>query len=231
MLFDAASARTGADRAAFVRESCSDEGLRIDLERLLAAHDRAESFLDGPAFASLGEGLTGWAGRRLGVYEIEHEIGRGGMGVVFLATRVDEVFHKQVAIKVLRSTLDGRELLDRFRRERQILASLDHPNIARVIDGGTTEEGLPYVVMEYVEGRPIDTFCRDNHLSIPQRLQLFQTLCAAVHYAHQNFVVHRDLKPSNIVVTGDGQPKLLDFGIAKLLQSEVPATAERGCVR
>ena len=228
MLFDAALAHTGTDRDAFVRESCADDSLRIELDRLLAAHDRAGSFLDGSALASFGEDLTAWAGRRLGVYEIAHEIGRGGMGVVFLATRVDELFRKQVAIKVLRSNLDGRELLDRFRRERQILASLDHPNIARLIDGGTTEEGLPYVVMDYVEGQPIDTFCRDQHLSIEKRLQLFQTLCSAVHYAHQNLVVHRDLKPSNIVVTRDGQPKLLDFGIAKLLQSDLPGETRTG---
>jgi serine/threonine protein kinase len=227
-LFDAALAHTGADRAAFVDGSCPDDGVRIELRRLLAAHDRAGTFLDGVALATLGDIPTGWTGRRVGAYEIGHEIGRGGMGVVFLATRVDEVFHKQVAIKVLRSALDGPELVDRFRRERQILAGLDHPNIAHVMDGGTTTEGLPYVVMDYVEGQPINAFCRAHHLSIVQRLQLFQTLCATVHYAHQHFVVHRDLKPSNIVVTGDGQPKLLDFGIAKLLQSELPAETGTG---
>lgn len=228
MLFDAALAHAGPDRDAFVRGLGADERLRIELERLLAAHDRAGSFLEGPALASLGDGLAAWAGRRLGVYEIAHEIGRGGMGVVFLATRVDALFRKQVAIKVLRSNLDEPELLDRFRRERQILATLDHPNIARLIDGGKTDEGLPYVVMDYVEGQPIDTFCRDHELSIEKRLRLFQTLCGAVHYAHQNLVVHRDLKPSNIVVARDGQPKLLDFGIAKLLQSDLPGETRTG---
>ena len=203
-----------------MRTSCPDAGLRSELESLLAAHDRAGSFLEDPAIAAIADDVTEWSGRRLGVYEIAREIGRGGMGVVFLATRVDQQFQKQVAIKVLRSSVDGRELLDRFRRERQILAALDHPNIARLIDGGTTDEGLPYVVMDFVEGQPIDLFCEDHHCSLEQRLQLFQMLCGAVHYAHQNLVVHRDLKPSNIVVTRDGQPKLLDFGIAKLLQSD-----------
>jgi non-specific serine/threonine protein kinase/serine/threonine-protein kinase len=220
-LFDAALEHSGAARDRFVQASCpGDETLRLELQRLLAAHDRAGSFLDGPALASIADGVPNWVGRRLGVYEIVREIGKGGMGVVFLAMRADELFRKQVAIKVLRSNLDGRALLDRFHRERHILASLDHSNIARLIDGGTTEAGLPYVVMEYVEGQPIDAFCRDRQLSLEQRLELFKTLCSAVHYAHQNLVVHRDLKPSNIVVTAEGQPKLLDFGIAKLLETD-----------
>ena len=227
-MFDAALAYTGAARDAFIHAWCPDDDFRHELERLLAAHDRAGSFLDGPALASIDGGLTVSTGRRLGVYEIVREIGRGGMGVVFLATRVDELFRQQVAIKALRSTLDGRDLLDRFDRERHILARLDHPNIARLIDGGTTEEGLPYVVMEYVEGQPIDAFCQHHRLSLDQRLRLFQTLCSAVHYAHQNLVVHRDLKPGNIVVTRGGQPKLLDFGIAKLLQSDVPGETRTG---
>ena len=228
-LFDAALEHSGAARDRFVQASCPDDGtLRLELKRLLAAHDRAGSFLDGPALASVADGFADWVGRRLGVYEIVREIGKGGMGVVFLAMRADELFRKQVAIKVLRSNLDGRELLDRFDRERHILASLDHSNIARLIDGGTTEEGLPYVVMEYVEGQPIDAFCRDRQLSLAQRLELFKTLCSAVHYAHQNLVVHRDLKPSNIVVTAEGQPKLLDFGIAKLLETDTRGETNTG---
>jgi tetratricopeptide (TPR) repeat protein len=228
-LFDAALEHSGAARDRFVQASCpGDETLRLELQRLLAAHDRAGSFLDGPALASIADGVPNWVGRRLGVYEIVREIGKGGMGVVFLAMRADELFRKQVAIKVLRSNLDGRELLDRFHRERHILARLDHSNIARLIDGGTTEEGLPYVVMEHVEGQPIDAFCRDRELSLEQRLELFRTLCSAVHYAHQNLVVHRDLKPSNIVVTADGQPKLLDFGIAKLLETDTRGQTNSG---
>ena len=228
-LFDAALEHSGAARDGFIQASCpDDETLRLELKRLLAAHDRAGSFLDGPALASVADDGPDWVGRRLGVYEIVREIGRGGMGVVFLATRADELFRKQVAIKVLRSNLDGRELLDRFHRERHILASLDHSNIARLIDGGTTEEGLPYVVMEYVEGQPIDAFCRERQLSLEQRLELFKTLCSAVHYAHQNLVVHRDLKPSNIVVTAEGQPKLLDFGIAKLLETDTRGETNTG---
>jgi serine/threonine protein kinase len=229
VFFDAALAHTGDARVRFLRDSCP-EGLQPELARLLAAHDRAGSFLDVdvPAFAGITDGTADWAGRRLGPYQVAREIGRGGMGVVFLAVRVDDLFDKQVAIKVLRSSLEGPDMLDRFRRERQILANLDHPNIARLIDGGTTEEGLPYVVMDYVDGRPIDVFCDANQLSLAQRLQLFQVLCGAVHYAHQNLVVHRDLKPSNIVVARDGQLKLVDFGIATLLQPEGPGRTRTG---
>jgi len=227
-LFDAALEYSGAARDGFVRASCAgDETLVMELRRLLAAHDRAASFLDGPALASVVEARD-WVGRRLGVYEIIGELGKGGMGVVFLGRRADDLFQQQVAIKVLRSTLDGREVLDRFHRERHILASLDHANIARLIDGGTTDEGLPYVVMEYVEGQPIDAFCRERQVPLEQRLALFQTLCGAVHYAHQHLVVHRDLKPSNILVTTAGQPKLLDFGIAKLLEAEAAGETDTG---
>src|SRR5204863_9694351 len=157
-------------------------------------------------------------GRRVGSYRVVREVGRGGMGAVYLAERADSAFHKRVAVKVVKRGMDTDFILRRFRHERQILASFDHPNIARLLDGGTTEEGLPYFVMEYVEGLPIDASCDTQALSIIERLKLFRHVCAAVTYAHRHTVIHRDIKPSNILVTSDGTPKLLDFGIAKILQ-------------
>ncbi len=161
-----------------------------------------------------------WEGRRVGSYEIRGEVGRGGMGTVYRAVRADDAFHKEVALKLVRSGRSSAEVLKRFRAERQILAGLDHPNIARLLDGGATEEGEPYLVMEYVEGHPIDSYCEERALTTSARLTLFRAVCAAVQYAHQNLVVHRDLKPGNILVTEDGVPKLLDFGIAKVLADD-----------
>lgn len=158
--------------------------------------------------------------RRIGAYRVLRELGHGGMGTVYLGARADDQYQKRVAVKVVRG-LDSAEVVRHFRRERQILAGLDHPNIARLFDGGTTDEGLPYFVMEYVEGEPIDSFCDLRKLSVQERLALFQGVCAAVQYAHRNLVVHRDIKPHNILVTRDGAPKLMDFGIAKLLNPEV----------
>ncbi|HEV3409601.1 MAG TPA: protein kinase, partial [Chthoniobacterales bacterium] len=148
------------------------------------------------------------------------EIGRGGLGAVYLAARADDEYRKEVALKLIRRGLDTDDILRRFRTERQILAQLDHPNIARLLDGGTTDDGLPYFAMEYVRGEPINTYCDLHRLKLSERLELFRKVCAAVTYAHQNLVVHRDLKPSNILVTADGEPKLLDFGIAKLLSAD-----------
>jgi len=200
----------------------SDPELRQEVESLLAYEDRANgSFLKTPAYDLLNQG---WAapvpsrvGRRIGVYQIIEEIGHGGMGEVYRAARVDGQYEKQVAVKLVRSGYDSRLILESFRHERQILATLDHPNIARLLDGGTTEEGIPYLVMELIEGVPIDEYCDKHDLGIPERLQLFLQVCSAVQYAHQRLVVHRDLKPSNILVTTDGVPKLLDFGIAKIV--------------
>jgi serine/threonine-protein kinase len=165
--------------------------------------------------------------RRIGAYRVLRELGHGGMGTVYLAARADDQYQKQVAIKVVRG-LDSDEVVRYFRRERQILAALDHPNIARLMDGGTTEDGLPYFVMERVEGEPIDRYCDERKLSVQERLRLFQGVCAAVQYAHQNLVVHRDLKPSNILVDAHGVPKLLDFGLAKLLNPEIFGEAATG---
>ena len=163
-------------------------------------------------------------GQRCGPYQIVREVGRGGMGAVYLAGRVDDEFKQRVAIKVLRTGIDAEEILRRFRHERQILATLDHPNIARLLDGGSTAAGEPYLVMDYVEGISIDQFCDNNRLSIPERIALFRQLCAAVHYVHQNLIVHRDLKPGNILVRAEGVVKLLDFGIAKILKPEMMAS-------
>jgi serine/threonine protein kinase len=158
----------------------------------------------------------------IGPYRIIRLIGQGGMGAVYLAARADDQYQKQVAIKLVRTGMASDFVVRRFRNERQILASLDHPNIARLLDGGATPDGSPYFVMEYIEGKPINGYCDDHKLSTVERLKLFQQVCSAVHYAHQNLVIHRDIKPSNILVTTDGTPKLLDFGIAKLLNPEMP---------
>src|SRR5664279_2415811 len=157
------------------------------------------------------------AGERIGPYRVLRTLGVGGMGEVFLAERADAEFDQQVAIKVVFGSSLARGVQSRLKIERQILAQLDHPNIAHLMDGGSLADGSAYIVMEYVDGIPIDAFCDSRHLDIESRLKLFQTVCAAVHYAHQNLIVHRDLKPSNILVTNAGVPKLLDFGIAKLL--------------
>src|SRR5262249_14214618 len=156
-------------------------------------------------------------GRKVGAYRILREIGRGGMGNVYLAARADDAFQKLVAVKIIRCGMDLDDVVQRFRAERQILAMLDHPNIARLLDGGATEDGLPYFVMEYIEGEPVDVYCERHKLSTPGRLKLFQSVCSATSYAHQNLVIHRDIKAANILVTEDGVPRLLDFGIAKLL--------------
>lgn len=160
-----------------------------------------------------------WVGRHVGPYRIQKLLGRGGMGAVFLANRDDDQFRKTVALKLLRFETDDPAVLARFRNERQILAALDHPNIAALYDGGSTQEGLPYLVMEYVAGDTLTAYCESHKLSIADRLRLFRQVCDAVQYAHQKLIVHRDLKPSNILVTRDGVLKLLDFGIAKLLLS------------
>jgi serine/threonine protein kinase/tetratricopeptide (TPR) repeat protein len=165
--------------------------------------------------------------QNVGPYRLIREIGRGGMGAVYLAERADDEFRRQVAVKVVKRGMDTDFIVRRFRNERQILASLDHPNIARLLDGGTTREGLPYFVMEYIEGVPFGTYCDEQRLSTAERLKLFRSVCSAVHYAHQNLVIHRDIKPANILVTPDGVPKLLDFGIAKLLNPDLsPFTLE-----
>jgi len=202
-----------------------DIEVREAVEKMLSSHDEDNDFIETPAYAVAAELLLEnqnptIEGKRIGNYKILREIGHGGMGIVYLAVRDDDVYQKQVAIKLVRYGFDTEELLKRFRNERQILARLDHPNIAKLLDGGTTKDGLPYYVMDYVEGLPLIDYCNKNNLTINERLKLFRKVCSAVSYAHQNLVIHRDLKPSNILVSEDGTPKLLDFGIAKVFQSE-----------
>ncbi len=205
------------------RAEREDPDLRRELESLLAAHEHPAGILDspGPLDAlglppSLEDASIASAPLRIGIYRVVRELGRGGMGVVFLAERDDGHFFRQVAIKVIGGGLSA-DLRARFEAERQILASLDHPNIARLYDGGVTPDGHPYLVMEYVPGLPIDEYCRVHRLDVSERVRLFCTAARAVHEAHRSLVVHRDLKPSNILVTRDGEVKLLDFGIAKIL--------------
>ncbi|MEO0365892.1 MAG: serine/threonine-protein kinase [Pseudomonadota bacterium] len=161
-----------------------------------------------------------WVGRTIGVWQLERRIGEGGMGAVFLAKRADEAFEQTAALKLMTSRVLGRESITRFRAERQFLAKLSHPNIAQLLDGGSTQDDQPYLVMEYIDGVSIDRYCDDNRLSIRDRLRLFEKVCDTVDYAHRNLIVHRDLKPGNILVDSRGEPKLLDFGIAKLLDTQ-----------
>jgi len=218
-------------RAQFLKDACgADAELCAEVENLLASDEAAGEFIEAPAFdvrqvtaieQQVAEEAAPMTGRRIGSYRVVREIGRGGMGAVYLAVRADDEFHRRVAIKLVRRGMDTDFILKRFRNERQILASLDHPNIALLLDGGTTDDGLPYFVMEYIQGLPVDRYCDNARLSLVERLRLFRQVAAAVHYAHQSRVIHRDIKPSNILVCADGTPKLLDFGIAKLLNPEL----------
>jgi serine/threonine protein kinase/tetratricopeptide (TPR) repeat protein/TolB-like protein len=210
------------ERTGFIRQACGgNQALFAEVESLLLHHDQADTLLENsPATRWLSFDPAAWTGKRIGAYKIVRELGEGGMAVVYLGERDDEQFRKRVAIKMLRPGFYTAEIVHRFRNERQTLAALDHPNIVKLLDGGSTEDGLPYLVMDYVEGVPIDEYCGLHQLSARARLQLFVSVCAAVRYAHQNLVIHRDLKPGNILITNDGVPRLLDFGIAKLLNPE-----------
>jgi eukaryotic-like serine/threonine-protein kinase len=231
-VFDAAIDLPPAERDAYLTDACGgDAELRRQVELLIRSHDAAGSFIEEPAVAGritdpgkLDE-ETPFIGRRVGSYRIVRELGRGGMGAVYLAVRADDEFQKRVAVKLVKRGMDTDFILRRFRQERQILASLEHQNIARLLDGGTTDDGLPYFVMEYIDGLPVNQFSDAHKLSTPERLRLFLKVCSAVSYAHQNLVIHRDLKPSNVMVMADGTPKLLDFGIAKLLNPEMGGRA------
>jgi non-specific serine/threonine protein kinase/serine/threonine-protein kinase len=211
-----------SERADFLRTACGDDDeLRQELERELSEAPTELPPRDREAAEPAG-GLA--AGERVGPWRVLKRIGRGGMGVVYLAERADGEYEKRAALKLMKRDLDSELVIRMFRQERQILAGLDHPNIARLLDGGASAQGSPYFVMEYVEGEPIDKHCARLNLSTAERVDLFRPVCAAVQFAHQNLVVHRDLKPSNILVTADGVPKLLDFGIAKVLKPEAGVT-------
>ncbi|MBI1787040.1 MAG: protein kinase [Acidobacteria bacterium] len=222
-LFQRVSDCQAEQREAFLAQACAgDEELRREVRSLLACDQADESFLEEPiqcaAQGVAQERTVSLVGKQIGPYRITALIGRGGMGSVYRAVRDDAEYQKEVALKLVKRGLDSEDDLRRFKRERQILARLDHPYIARLLDGGATEEGLPYFVMELVEGSPITEYGRSH--PIPELLALFRRVCAAVEYAHRRLIVHRDLKPQNILVTPEGTPKLLDFGIAKLLSAE-----------
>jgi eukaryotic-like serine/threonine-protein kinase len=225
-LLEAALEREPAERGPLLERACAgDADLRREVESLLAHSASAEDFIEAPAFVFAADLIADLPeekleNRQFGPYKILRELGRGGMGSVFLAERSDGEFQQKVALKLVRRGFAAADLVRRFRRERQILASLNHPNIARLLDGGVSADGEPFLAMEYVEGTRIDDYCDRRDLPTGERLRLFIEVCRGVAYAHQNLVVHRDIKPSNILVTEDGVPKLLDFGIAKLLDPE-----------
>ena len=222
-MFGAAMELPAAEREVFLAAHCAeDTALRRELKSLLEFADGAEGFV-----SSVIDDVRGRD--RIGPYRIEREIGAGGMGTVYLAVRDDGEFHQRVAIKVARWEMGAGWAIQRFRSERQVLAHLAHPNIARLLDGGSTADGVPYLVMEYVEGQPLVTHCSERNLTIAERLVLFLRVCDAVACAHRNLVIHRDIKPANILVTTDGEPKLLDFGISKLLDPADTGDAHAAC--
>ena len=235
-LFLQALEKDEADREGFLRQATDgDEELALSIGQMLRLDQQAEAFLDRPlARKPEGEGASEAAPRRglelragdhVGSYHLLRKLGEGGMSIVFEAERHDGAFQRRMALKALRPGLASEDMLQRLQRERQILADLDHPYIARLLDGGTTEHGLPYLVMEAIDGLPVDRFCDEHRLDLERRLELFEKIATAVRFAHAHLVVHRDLKPSNILVQPDGTPKLLDFGIAKILAPAPPAGA------
>jgi serine/threonine protein kinase/tetratricopeptide (TPR) repeat protein len=222
-LMTAALSMDHAERAQFLERETEGDGDLLEQTMLLIeeAEEETTQILDQGRRGQLQFGEAYLAGRRqIGNYRLLRRIGQGGMGVVYAACLVTEDFQKQVALKLVKPSLASSQILRRFRMERQMLAALDHPNIARLLDAGTSEEGAPYLVMEFVEGLPIDRYSETKTLSISERIRLFLTVCDAVQYAHQNLIIHRDIKPSNILVSAEGVPKLLDFGIAKLVRPE-----------
>lgn len=222
LIFDEVLEVPTLEREEFLNERCkNDAELKKEVLTLVSAVEKSSEFIEKPLFAPVKsflheESNNHLIGKKIGVYQITKLLGKGGNGVVYLAKRIDD-FEKEVAIKIIPNFETSKYSTENFRRERQILARLEHPNIAQILDGGTTSEDIPYLVMEYVDGLPLNLFCEKNNLSIQEKLEIFQDVCQAVSFAHQNLVVHRDLKPNNILVTKDGKVKLLDFGIAKLL--------------
>jgi serine/threonine protein kinase/tetratricopeptide (TPR) repeat protein len=232
-IFQIALDMSPRERRNYVDDACkSDTGLKDEVVNLLSQFEEASSFIEQPLYDQSHAGVLAalmnddedpMIGNLLGSYRIEREVGRGGMGAVYEAVRADGVFRRRVAIKLVKRGMDTDFILKRFRNERQILAALEHPNITMLLDGGTTDDGRPYFVMDFIEGLPLYRYCDTNRLTVIERLRLFCSVCEAVEHAHQNQVIHRDLKPSNILVANDGTPKLLDFGIAKLLNPDLAA--------
>ena len=232
-LYHSAMEREESQRAAFLERACGgDRDLQQEVQSLLAYVKQTGKFIDRGALAVVAAEMAGDAadshpdsdqdrmiGKRVSQYRIVAKVGSGGMGDVFRAVRADEAYEKHVALKLISAGRHSTFFVNRFRTERQILASLDHPNIARLYDGGTTDEDVPYLVMEYIEGEPITAYCDHHRLSVADRLKLFLQVCAAVQYAHQHLIIHRDIKPDNILVTSEGVAKLMDFGIAKILDA------------
>jgi len=229
------------EREAFLVAACAgDEDLAAEVNKLLVDLKSADRFIETPVWSdssllsttakkmfsdSIGRaekrGAFNYTGRQIGPYRLERELGRGGMGAVYLAERTDGEFRQRVAVKLIKRGMDSDYIIRRFRHERQILASFEHPYIARLLDGGTTDDGIPYFVMEYIEGDTLYNYCDAKHLETRDRLKVFQKVCSAIEYAHEKQIIHRDIKPSNILIRRDGSPKLLDFGIAKILDPDL----------
>jgi serine/threonine protein kinase len=231
-LMSAALDLPAENRAAFLARE-TDAEIRDEVRGLLLAHEQADRFIDNPILIERGaaeavpEDFV--IGRQIENYLVLEKIGAGGMGAVYLAERLNSDFKQKVALKIIKRGMDTEAILKRFATERKILSRLKHQNIALLLDGGVSGEGLPFFAMEFIAGKPLNQFCDERNLDPKARLEIFQRICAAVEHAHQNLVVHRDLKPSNVMVTDDGTPKLLDFGIAKLLSDEeTDATATQG---
>jgi serine/threonine protein kinase len=225
-MFHEALARPQDERGPFLSASCADDpALRVDAIRLIEAHARLGAFIDEPAVETMRPASAAadepGPGACIGRYRVIREIAHGGMGAVYLAHCIDPGPHDRVAVKVVKAGMDTAPVLDWFRAERRILAQLDHPNIARLLDASTMADGRPYLVMEYVEGLPIDEFADAGRLSVRARLALFVAVCRAVSHAHSRRIVHRDVKPTNVLVTAGGEPKLLDFGIATVLDADM----------
>ena len=223
LLLDEALSLNSSERKKFLDEKCRDDGeLKKEVLSLLSTLEKTDDFLEKYLDSSNSSSFTDTLiGKNIGPYLIEGIAGKGGMGVVYKGIRNDNEFHQKVAIKIIGYGMNSEYLLKRFHIERQTLANLQHPNITRLLDGGKTTEGLPYLVMEFIEGIPISKYAEQNHLTIEKRLNLFLKVCDAIQYAHQNLVVHRDIKPGNILVNERGIPKLLDFGIAKIMDENL----------
>ncbi len=232
-IFQSIIALAPAERTEFLRSSTNDPDIRREVERRLASHQTTERLIVAPEdeidFSEREEPKTSdeetnsdrMLGQRIGAFELKRQIGRGGMGAVYLAERADGEFNQKVAVKLIKRGMDTDFIIKRFRHERQILAKLRHPNIANLLDGGTTKDGLPYFVMEFVEGELLYSYCDKNKLNTRRRLQIFEQICSAVQAAHEHQIIHRDIKPGNILMTAAGVPKLLDFGIAKVLDPDL----------